>query len=184
MTVKKILETKRLVLREMTQADYDDLAKILQDEKVMYAYKGAFSDAEVQAWLDNQRRRYQEDGFGLWAVELKGSAEMIGQCGLTLQDYHDERVIEVGYLFRKEFWHRGYATEAAVACREYAFIELGVPVVYSIIRDTNLASQEVAWRNGMSHQDTIVKHYRGYEMPHYVYAVQNLHENKAMKEKR
>ena len=87
-----ILETKRLCLREMTQADYGDLCKILQDEKAMYAYAHAFSDAEVQAWLDNQRRRYREEGFGLWAVLLKDTGEMIGQCGLTLQDWDGRRV--------------------------------------------------------------------------------------------
>ena len=81
-----ILETERLCLREMAQADYGDLCKILQDEKTMYAYAHAFSDAEVQAWLDNQRRRYREEGFGLWAMLLKDTGEMIGQCGLTLQD--------------------------------------------------------------------------------------------------
>ena len=93
-----ILETQRLTLREMTQDDYADLCKILQDKEVMYAYEHAFSDEEAQGWLDNQLRRYQEDGFGLWAVVLKDTGEMIGQCGLTMQELGDRRVVEVGYL--------------------------------------------------------------------------------------
>ena len=80
-----ILETKRLYLREMTQDDYGSLCKILQDEEVMYAYEHAFSDEEVQEWLDKQLARYREYGFGLWAVILKETDEMIGQCGLTMQ---------------------------------------------------------------------------------------------------
>ena len=63
-----ILETDRLILREMSQADFPDLCKILQDEEVMYAYEHAFSVAEVQEWLDRQLQRYREYGFGLWAA--------------------------------------------------------------------------------------------------------------------
>lgn len=66
--MKKILETPRLYLRQMTQDDYADLCEILQDKKAMYAYEHAFSDAEAQEWLDKQISRYKNDGFGLWAV--------------------------------------------------------------------------------------------------------------------
>ena len=65
-----ILETERLYLREMNQSDLGSLCKILQDEDAMYAYEGAFSDTEVQEWLDRQISRYQKWGFGLWAVVL------------------------------------------------------------------------------------------------------------------
>ena len=65
-----ILETDRLYLREMNQLDYNSLCKILQDEDTMYAYEGAFSDSEVQEWLDRQISRYQKWSFGLWAVIL------------------------------------------------------------------------------------------------------------------
>ena len=91
-----VLETDRLWLRKMVQADFEDLCKILQDEAVMYAYEGAFSDEEVQAWLQNQLRRYREEGIGLWAVIRKENREMIGQCGLTMQDIPGRRVPEVG----------------------------------------------------------------------------------------
>ena len=166
-----ILETKRLYLREMTQSDFPALCKILQDAEVMYAYEHAFSDEEAQSWLLNQQRRYETYGFGLWAVILKETGEMIGQCGLTMQDYNDGQVLEVGYLFQKKFWHRGYATEAAIACKVYAFETLGADEVYSIIRDTNIASQNVAKRNGMSVKDMFVKHYYNTDMPHLVFSV-------------
>ena len=164
-----ILETKRLILRELTQDDFDDTCKLLQDPVVMYAYEGAFSEWEVQEWLDKQFRRYANDGFGLWGVVVKGSGDLIGQCGVTLQECDGKLVPEVGYLFRKEFWHKGYATEAAIACKEYAFEKLGFDEIYSIIRDTNIASQNVALRNGMEKKATFVKHYRGIDMPHFVY---------------
>lgn len=166
-----ILETERLYLREMTESDLPALRKILQDPLVMYAYEHAFSDAEVNVWLDKQKRRYAEDGFGLWAVILKATGEMIGQCGLTLQDYKDQRVLEVGYLFQKAYWHKGYATEATMACKEYAFSKLGAEEVFSIIRDTNVASQNVARRNGMTETGRFIKHYQGMDMPHVVFSV-------------
>ena len=134
----------------------------------MYAYEGVFSDTEVREWLDRQLARYRSDGFGLWAVELSGTGELIGQCGLTWQEFDGGRVMEVGYLFERAFWHHGYATEAARACRDYAFDVLGAEEVFSIIRDTNAASLAVARRNGMKQRGSLVKHYRGVRMPHLV----------------
>lgn len=164
-----ILETERLYLRELEQEDFPALCKILQDEKTMYAYEGAFSEEEVQEWLDRQLARYKQYGFGLWAVIRKESDELIGQCGLTMQPWKDGEVLEIGYLFRRDCWHRGYAAEAARACKQYAFETLGAKEVCSIIRDTNTASQNVALRNGMSVRDSWTKHYRGVDMPHFRY---------------
>lgn len=166
-----ILETERLVLRKMSQSDFGSLCRILQDDEVMYAYEGAFSDEEVQSWLDKQLKRYSDDGFGLYAVILKETGEMIGQCGLTIQEFKDKKVLEVGYLFQKAFWHKGYAAEAAIACKQYAFDVLKAQEVYSIIRDNNTASQNVAKRNGMTIVDSFVKQYRGFDMPHLVFSV-------------
>lgn len=169
--VQMILETERLYLRELTQEDYPSLCRILQDEETMYAYEGAFCDTEVQEWLDRQISRYRRWGFGLWAVILKETDQMIGQCGLTMQPWKGEEVLEVGYLLERNFWHRGYATEAARACRDYAFEVLQEKEVCSIIRDTNLASQKVAIRNGMCRKDSDIKHYKGVDMPHDRYVV-------------
>ena len=166
-----ILETERLYLREMDQSDFNSLCKILQDEETMAAYEGAFSDSEAQEWLDRQIFRYQKWGFGLWAVILKQTNEMIGQCGLTMQPWKDKEVLEIGYLFERSYWHRGYAIETAMACKKYAFEILEAEEVCSIIRDTNIASQNVAVRNGMTVMDTWTKHYRGVDMPHFRYVV-------------
>ncbi|MDT3394631.1 MAG: GNAT family N-acetyltransferase [Bacillota bacterium] len=109
------IETERLLLREMNEGDYLDLCKILQDKDVMYAYDGPFSDEGVQQWLDKQKERYRHNELGLLALVLKDINEMIGQCGLTWQEYKSEQVLEIGYLLRKDFWGNGYATEAAKA---------------------------------------------------------------------
>lgn len=166
-----ILETERLSLRELQQSDFSALCQILQDDATMYAYEGAFSDQEAHEWLERQIARYQLWGFGSWAVILKETGELIGQCGLTMQPWNGSEVLEVGYLFRRTHWHQGYATEAAIACKEYAFNVLGADEVCSIIRDSNISSQRVALRNGMTPTDTAVKHYRGVDMPHTRYVV-------------
>ena len=115
--------------------------------------------------------RNRDHGFGMWAVVLRETGEMIGQCGLTMQHILEEDVVEVGYLFQRAHWHRGYAIEAAAACRDHAFDVLGVDRVYAQIRDTNLASMNVAIRLGMTVRGRFVKHYRGVDMPHLAFAV-------------
>ena len=87
-----ILETPRLELREMNLADMAALSSMLQDERVMYAYNGAFDDEETRAWMEKQLRRYREFGFGLWGMFLKDTDEMIGQCGITMQEYRAAQV--------------------------------------------------------------------------------------------
>ena len=169
-----VFETERLYLREMDKADFESLCEILQDEETMYAYEGKFSDTEVQEWLDRQISRYQKWNFGLWAVILKETDEMIGQCGLTMQPWKEIEVLEIGYLFNKSYWHMGYAIEAARACKKYAFEILKADEVCSVIRDTNTASQNVAIRNGMIKADNWTKHYRGTDMLHYRYIIRHL----------
>ena len=165
-----VIETPRLQLREMTPADRPALCRILQDSEVMYAYNGPFSDEEVDEWLERQLARYRQYGYGLWAVVLKATGEMIGQCGLTLQQWNGREMLEAGYLFQRSHWHQGYATEAARACMDYAFGTLNSPIVCSIIRDNNLPSQQVALRNGMTRRPGVmVKHYRGAGMPHWLF---------------
>lgn len=167
-----LIKTDRLLLREMNDGDFPALCRMLQDPEVMYAYEHAFPDDEAWDWLRRQQERYARDGIGLWALVEKDTDKMVGQCGLTWQECgYDRLVLEVGYLLEKSAWHRGYATEAARACRDYAFDHMGAEEVYSIIRDNNLPSQAVARRNGMEIRGSFVKHYHGVDMPHLIFSV-------------
>jgi len=163
--------TSRLVFRELVPDDLPALSAMLQDPAVMVAYEGPFSDAEVQGWLDRQRELYATVGHGLWALTLAKTGEFVGECGLTWQDVEGDRVLEVGYHLLAAQWHRGFATEAARACRDHAFAVLDAPAVHAIVRDTNLASMNVAIRCGMTARRRFVKHYRGIDMPHIDFAV-------------
>lgn len=173
-----ITETERLIIREMVQSDLNALCKILCDEEVMRAtYESAFSVEEAQNWMNRHFKRYAEYGFGLWAVVLKETNEMIGQCGLTVQSWREKELLEIGYLFQKAYWHKGYATEAAIACKEYAFSVLNASSVYSIIRDTHIASQNVAVRNGMKIVDKFTKNFRYVDMDFFLYCAEKINED-------
>jgi RimJ/RimL family protein N-acetyltransferase len=172
--MKIILETSRLFLREFLDSDYNDLCEILQDKDVMYAYGHSFSDEEVKSWYNRLIiKHYAKHGFGLWAVIHKESNDVLGQCGLTIQELNGEKYLEIGYLFKKKHWHNGYAAEAALGCKRYAFETLKAEKVYSIIRDNNIASQNVAKRIGMEKTDEIAKHYYNMDVAHYVYEIRN-----------
>ena len=166
-----ILETERLYLREINQNDFGDLAEILQNPKVMYAYEHDFSDNDVQEWLDRQIERYKKYSFGLWAIILKNTDEMIGQAGLTIQPYKGIEVLEIGYLLKENFWHKGYASEAASGCKKYAFKRLNRDKVYSIIKSDNYSSMKVEESIGMKKEDEFVTQYYNGDMLHFLYSV-------------
>jgi RimJ/RimL family protein N-acetyltransferase len=159
------------MLREMTFDDLPSTREIVCDEQTMYAWNGAWSEAENIEGLQKQIRGYAEDGFGRWAVLQKEADKVIGMCGLQWCETDQDRVLEIGYLFNSVYWHNGYAAEAAIACKQYAFDVLHIDEVFSLIRDTNLASINVAIRNGMLVRRRFIKSYKGYEMPHYVFSV-------------
>ena len=169
--MKEILRTDRLLLRELTEDDLKGLRELLQDRRVMYAYDHDFSEADVRAWLERQQRRYATLGFGLWAAVELDSGAMVGEAGLTMQPCEGQEVLEVGYQLKWKHWHKGYAREAARACRDYAFATLGAEAVYAIIRTDNLSSIRVAEALGMRREKEFTARYFAGDMRHYLYCV-------------
>jgi len=163
----KILETSRLILREFTPNDADALELILSEPETMRFYPSAFDRPGVEQWIARNMRRYVKDGHGLWAMVLKSSCEMIGDCGLTVQEVDGVDEVEVGYHVRRDLWGQGLATEAARACRNFGFARLTVERLISLIRPENLPSRRVAEKNGM----TVWKEIVWRELPHLVYAI-------------
>ena len=144
-----ILETQRLLLREFVPEDVDALAAILSDPETMRFYPAPLDLAAVGAWIERHRQRYADAGHGLWAMILKSSGELIGDCGLTRQIVDGADEIEIGYHVRRDLWGRGYAPEAARACQDYGFTRLGVDHLISLIRPENLPSRRVAEKTGL-----------------------------------
>ena len=116
-----IIETNRLFLREMTENDFEALYKVLSDSDVMKHYPYTFDDVRVRSWIQRNMERYQIFGFGLWAVCLKETGEMIGDCGLTMQVINGQIKPEIGYHIRADKQRKGYAKEAAIAVRDWTF---------------------------------------------------------------
>ena len=144
-----ILETDRLLLREMNMDDFDALYAVFADTDIMKHYPYIFDDKKVREWIERNMNRYRQNGFGLWAVCLKDTKEMIGDCGLTLQNIEGKMLPEIGYHIRKDCQHKGYAKEAAMAVRDWAFGHTDYPALYSYCKYTNVASFKTAESIGM-----------------------------------
>ena len=147
--MKMILETERLFLREMTMDDFDSLYAVLADPEIMQHYPYSFDEERVRSWIERNMKRYTDDGFGLWAVCLKDTGEMIGDCGLTLQNIDGQMLPEIGYHIRKDQQRKGYAKEAAAAVRDWAFGNTEYPALYSYCKYTNVGSFKTAESIGM-----------------------------------
>ena len=165
--VGEILETARLILREFVLEDAEALAQVLSDPQTMRHYPAPIDRNGLKEWIERNRRRYTDDGVGLWAMVLKATTEMIGDCGIIRQPVDEEFLYEIGYHLRRDLWGQGLATEAAIACREWGFTHLPVSRLISLIRPENLPSRRVAERNGM----TIWKEVQWRGLHHYVYSV-------------
>ena len=142
-------ETERLIMRPITQDDFDNWFEILSDAETMKHYPAPYNAAGVQRWIDWTLNNYEKYGFGLLAVILKENGRFIGDCGITMQNINGQQLPEIGYHINKAYWRKGYASEAALKCMEYAFEELDFPAVYSYMSSTNAASYGVALKNGM-----------------------------------
>ncbi|MCI1780010.1 MAG: GNAT family N-acetyltransferase [Bacteroidales bacterium] len=145
-----IIETNRLYLRQLTQKDLSNLSLVLSDKESMRFYPHAFTLEEVAGWIEKNIKRYENDGFGLWAVIRKEDNLFLGDCGITLQNIDGEILPEIGFHIIKSFCNKGYATEAAEACKEYAIRKLGFKAIYSYSELENKPSQRVASKIGMS----------------------------------
>lgn len=138
------IETERLFLREMTEDDFDALYRILADAEIMRHYPYTFDEARVQGWISRNIDRYRIFGFGLWAVCLKETGEMIGDCGLTMQVIDGQIKPEIGYHIRRDCQRMGYAKEAASAVRDWTFLNTPFNIVYSYMKYTNEPSAKTA----------------------------------------
>lgn len=143
------LETKRLILREYTFDDFEDLYEIVSDGETMKHYPKPFDQEKTRNWIQWNIENYRIFGFGLWVVVLKESGKMIGDCGVTMQTINGKIKPEIGYHIHKDYQNKGYATEATKKCKEFIFENTTFNRIYSYMKYTNVASYSVAIKNGM-----------------------------------
>ena len=138
------LETPRLLLREMTHDDYQPLYEVLADLDIMRHYPYSFDEKRVRNWITRNIERYRIFGFGLWAVCLKDTGAMIGDCGLSMQNINGVIRPEIGYHIRADQQRRGYAREAAAAVRDWTFRNTPFREIYSYMTADNTPSARCA----------------------------------------
>ncbi|HEY2354020.1 MAG TPA: GNAT family N-acetyltransferase [Gaiellaceae bacterium] len=164
-----MIETERLILRPPRLEDVDDFAVAYADPEVM-RYLGDGSTAtreEVAQVIERSLERWNANGMGLFAMESRETGRVVGRSGFlvwdsegwtvaNLADAGDRAEIELGWMVARESWGRGYATEAALALREWAVAERGLTRLISLIRPGNMRSIRVAEKIGETFEREIV----------------------------
>ncbi|MEM6644423.1 MAG: GNAT family N-acetyltransferase [Bacteroidota bacterium] len=156
----KILETDRLILRQITPLDFKELFKMNSDAQIMkYVGDGSIrTHQQMTKELEMLISHYtKKPGLGIWATELKVKNCFVGASGLVYYDNTPE--IEVGYRMKREFWNNGYATEASKGLLRYGFEKLNLKKIVSSAHVENVASRRVLEKIGMSYVDDRV-HYK------------------------
>ncbi len=148
-----VIETEHLLLREMTYDDFHALYQVLADSAIMQHYSYTFDENRVRNWIERNIERYRIFGFGLWAVCLKETGELIGDCGLTMQLINGQIKPEIGYHIRADKQRNGFAKEAAIAVRDWTFHNTPFNIVYSYMKHTNEPSYKTAISYGCKQVD-------------------------------
>ncbi len=165
-----LLITERLLLRHFDLRDTEPMYQVFGDPEVMRFSDGLKTKEWVQNWLHLCLGRYQDWGFGPYAVVEQGNQAVVGYCGLFFfPDIDGQAEVEIGYRLARSAWGQGYATEAACAVRGYAFTTLGMKRLIAMIDPANLASIRVAEKIGMHYEKDILL--EGYTYPDRVYVV-------------
>lgn len=146
---KRMIETERLILRELREEDFEALFSVLADSDILRHSPYTFDEKRVRNWIAKNRARYGVWGFGLWAVVWRETGEMIGDCGLTVQEIDGAFCPEIGYHIAARFRRRGIASEAARAVRDWTFERTPFRELFSYMKADNLPSRAVARKNGM-----------------------------------
>lgn len=144
-----MIKTPRLILRPWRDEDAEPFAALNCDPAVMEHFQAPLTRAESDAAIERIRGQFAREGFGLWAVEVPGVAPFIGFTGLSRPPWWPE-VVEVGWRLAHAHWGKGYATEAARAALEYGFGTVGLDEIVSFVVPSNVRSQAVMTRLGMT----------------------------------
>ena len=143
--------TERLLLRPWRESDLDPLAELTADPRVMEDLPAPLSRADTEALVARSQAHFREHGFGLWAVEVPGQADLIGLAGLWHFRFQAPFApcVEIGWRLAPGHWGRGYATEAAASLLGFAFLKACLDQVVGFTVSANLRSRRVMEKLGM-----------------------------------
>ena len=141
------------MLRQWRDDDREPFAALNAAPETMRYFPALPSPEESNALAERARRQVEDEGWGLWAVEVAGGASFIGFVGLARPSFeeHFTPAVEVGWRLARRHWGHGYATEAGRAALRYGFEELGLDEIVSFTSHLNEPSWRVMERLGMSH---------------------------------
>jgi ribosomal-protein-alanine N-acetyltransferase len=165
------LTTDRLLLRNFHILDDEAMYHIFGDPEVMRFGDGVQTREWVKNWIRIcLERYYQTWGFGPYAVVEQSSRNVIGYCGLFyFPDIGGQPEIEIGYRLGRSAWGQGYATEATLGVRDFAFTTLGIKRLIAMIDPSNVASIRVAEKIGMKYEREVML--EGYTHPDHIYVM-------------
>lgn len=145
----KDLKTDRLIIKEYN-SEYLNLAhKVFSDSLTMSFWPAPFSIDETKKWIERSNQSYKENGFGRYAIFLKETNELIGDCGILKLETDNIIVHDLGYIIHSPYWNSGFGFEAAKAIMNYGFNELNVEKLYANMPYNHEASVKVAEKLGM-----------------------------------
>ena len=149
------LTTDRLLLRQWRESDREPFAALNADPAVMEHFPALQTREQSDALIDRNMPLIDGRGWGLWALEVRDTGEFIGFTGLSVPSFeaHFMPAVEIGWRLSKGAWGNGYATEAALASLAHGFGPAGLDAIVSFTATTNLPSQRVMQRIGMTHDE-------------------------------
>lgn len=148
-----LLTTQRLLIRDFTLEDSQALIPILCDKEVMqYSSNGPIASEQILLWLEDKMAQYERLGFSVWAVILKEENKLIGFCGVKPIEIDGRTEIELLYRFAKAYWNHGYAFEAILACKDYAFNTLAINNIIAIVDPKNERSINIINKLQMAYE--------------------------------
>ncbi|MEN8138095.1 MAG: GNAT family N-acetyltransferase [Bacteroidota bacterium] len=144
------IKTERFSMEKISMKDKSSWMEFIQSQEALKFISFIRSTEQAcEDWILRQMERYDNNEGGLYGM-YTAKGELIGQCGLLLQEIDGKEELEIGYHVMPEYWNNGYAFEAANAWKNYAFQNRINNSLISMIHTGNIASQEVAKKNGMT----------------------------------
>ena len=146
-----IFESPRLGFRMWNESDRALFAKMNDSKEVMRYFPKTLDSKETDDFLNRVQEHFKENGYGLWAVELKDTKDFIGFIGLLTATFEADFTpcVEIGWRLDNKYWNKGYATEGAKACLEYGFNKLNLDTIYSFTAQINKPSENVMKKIGL-----------------------------------